>query len=444
MNAKSVASSASVGSSSTRSESHSGLEAALVVLRTGDFQSRWDVAKAIPAFGEMAIPPLLDLLQGSDIDISNLDTSKTEQILEHDADEDSDWELLWFVARILGSFNHPIAINALIDILFSTTDPDIVVIAANTLATFGLAAVPALTELLHRDSTKLIAVQALAQVQDSAVIPALLNAVEDADPKVRSAAIEALCYFQDVAITTVLQNALQDPAASVRRAAVIALGMQTRQQHSAEVTQLISPLLWDLNLDVCQQAAISLGRVGTEAAITVLSQALQSAHTPLDLQVEIVRALAWIGTAAALEPLKCYLDSPPTPSASLELEQEIITVLGRVDTSEARPIAVNLLLYLLKVRHPIAQTSQGKRHIALSLGQLQNPSAIDPLIALLADADVAVQLHAIAALKQLTLQGSYERLQALAAEPDRVQPSLQAGIALALQEWTIHFISPDL
>lgn len=410
----------------------------MVVLKTGDFQSRWDVAKTIPWFGEAAIIPLLDLLQNGDTDPSN-----TDNVLEDDQDEDSDWELRWFVARILGNFNHPVAINALVEILFSTTNSDIAVIAATTLATFGLTAVPALTELLNRESTRLIAVQALAQIQDPTVIPALLSVVEDADPQVRSAAIGSLSYFQDPAIAPVLQNGLQDSAASVRRAAVVALRTQVAQQDPAEMTQWISPLLWDLNLEVCQQAAVTLGRVGTDAAITVLAQVLQSAHTPLDLQIEIVRTLAWIGTVAALEPLKSCLDHPSATPKSLTLDQEIVIVLGRVDSSEARQIAVNLLLQLLKTQHPIAQTPQGKQHIALSLGQLQGASAIDPLIALLADADVTVQLHAIAALKQLMLQGSYERLQTLAADSDRLQPDLKAGISLALREWAIHLTGSD-
>lgn len=401
----------------------SPLEAVLVTLRLGDFQSRWDAAKMIPSYGEAAIPPLIELLQN-----------------EADEDEDGDWELRWFLARILGQFNHPAAISALINILLSTDDPEIAAMTATTLATFGPTAVPALTELLSRSSTRLIAVQALAQVQHPAVIPALLDVVNDLAPAVRSAAIEALSHFHDDSIMAVLQTALHDKTAAVRRAAAIALGLQADWRNPAELTQMLSPLLWDLDPEVCRQAAIALGRVGTEEAIAVLAQVFQSAHTPLALKIEIVRALAWIDTAAALAPLKQYLDAEASSISSgpLVLEREMITLLGRVESPEARRLAVDLLLHLLNTKHPLAQTSLGKQQIALSLGQLQDACAIEALIHLLADSDLSVQLHTLSALKQFAAQGAYQRLQTLLLDDVSIDLTLKIGIESALQEWQIH------
>jgi HEAT repeat protein len=406
------------------------LATVLAALRGGDFQTRWEAAKAIPSFGEAAIEPLLELL--------SLDQESNP------TDDEDDWELLWFVARILGQFKHPVAISALIEILLSADDAEIVAMAATTLATIGSAAVPPLTELLSRPSSRLIAVQALAQVQHPSVIPPLFSVVDDQIPEVRAAAIEALSHFHSPAITAVLIAALQDPHRNVRRAAVIALGIQADQGASAELVQHLSPLLWDLHPEVCRQAAIALGRVGTEAAIAILDRVLQSAHTPIDLQIEVVRALAWIGSAMALEPLKHYLlqtaqlqtaqSSPPQSDA---LEQEMIAVLGRVESAEARQMAVQILLDLLHTRHPTAQTPQGKQQIALSLGQLQDASAIDALIHLLSDADASVRLHAIAGLKQLAAHGAHERLQTLLAT-DGIPTELKTGIETALQEWQIH------
>lgn len=405
------------------------LEAVTFALKSGDFQSRWDAAKMIPAFGEAAIAPLLELLQS-----------------EEDQDEEGDWELHWFVARILGNFNHPSAIDALVDILLTTQDAEVAGMAANTLAGLGTAAVPALTELLSRSSTRLIAVQALAQVQHPTVIPALLDVVNDSVPEVRVAAIEALSHFHDDSLIVVLQQALQDPTTSVRRAAVVALGIQADWIDPTTLTQMLSPLLWDLNLDVCRQAAVALGRVGTAAAITVLAQVLQSIHTPTDLRIEVVRALVWMDTTAALIPLKHWLEtgrernSATDPSAARPwaVEREMIAVLGRVESAEARQTAVNLLLHLLETEHPIAQTSAGKQQIALSLGQLQDAGAIELLIPLLADLDVGVRLHTLAALKQLATQGAYECLQMRLADPVSTDPVLKTAIETALQEWQVH------
>jgi len=53
------------------------------------------------------------------------------------------------------------------------------------------------------------------------------------------------------------------------------------------------------------------------------------------------------------------------------------------------------------------QSPSVKQAIALSLGQLGDMQAIDPLIQLLADADAGVKLHVITALKQLAPQAAH-------------------------------------
>jgi len=60
-----------------------------------------------------------------------------------------------------------------------------------------------------------------------------------------------------------------------------------------------------------------------------------------------------------------------------------------------------------------SEVSSVKQKIALSLGQLGDMQAIDPLIQLLADADAGVKLHVITALKQLAPQAAHSQLQQL-------------------------------
>lgn len=392
------------------------LETALATLETGDFHSRWDVAKAIPAFGEAAIAPLLDLLQ---------------------AEADDETELPWFIARILGNLNHPAAVASLVQVLQSTKQPEVTAVAAVALAGYGSAAVAPLTDLLAHPETRPIAVQALAQVQQPAVIQPLLTVVNDSSAEVRAAAIEALSHFYAPMITSALQSALQDPSTIVRRAAVVALGIQAEQGDRQMLTEMLSPLLWDLNLEVCRQAAIALGRLGTTGAVGVLSQGLCSAHTPIVLQLDIVQALVWIGTSAALDPLRRFLTMTPA-SDNLLVAQTIITALGRVEDVDAQQVASQILIDLLDAQHPIAQTAQGQQQIARSLGQLRDPRSIGALIGLLSEPNAGVQLHAIAALKQLEAAGSYQQLQALNTETDSLSANLKAGVATALREWQAH------
>ncbi len=415
------------------------LEANLLILRTGDFQSRWEAAKLLPSFGEAAIVLLIDLLQEA-------------------ATEEEDWELCWFIARILGELKHPATIDSLLNLLQVTQDREIVTMAATALTQLGPSAIPPLAQLLTQNSKRSIAIEALAQIQHPDVVPLLLEAVHDSLPEIRVAAINALSHFYSPSVNAALLSALKDTHAQVRRAAVNGLGIQAsqlakqsidRQQDSSfdasQLVQALEPLLWDLNLEICSQTAIALARIGNVDAVSRLAEVLQSAHTPQLLRVEIIRALAWIGNVPALDPLQQFLDqiavegrsAKPDAEALLnQLALEVIAVLGRLELPEAQQSATKILLNLLQTSHPIGQLPRGKQQIALSLGQLGQAEAITALIQLLADVDMGVRFHAIAALKQLAPQGAYQRLHEMAEES--TEAALQVGIAAALQEWHIH------
>ena len=91
---------------------------AIAVLRSGDFQERWDIAKVFPGFGEAAILPLIRLVK----------------------DEDEELDTRWFTVRLLGNANHPAAIQALVELLNSDED-DLSTMASEVLATFGTEAI---------------------------------------------------------------------------------------------------------------------------------------------------------------------------------------------------------------------------------------------------------------------------------------------------------------
>ncbi len=172
-------------------ENNCDLETVLVELENGDFQSRWEAAKQLPQFGAAAIPALVELLQ------AELLRAKTEQAKTGQAETElsHDWELIWFIARILGNLNHPTAVELLVKLLQSTHDPEILAIATAALANSGEAALPALGDLLARPATRLVAVQAIGQIQRPAIVPLLLEVAADSLPEVRVAVLEALHPF---------------------------------------------------------------------------------------------------------------------------------------------------------------------------------------------------------------------------------------------------------
>lgn len=381
------------------------MDLAITVLIEGDFSQRWDMAKVFPRLGanagigiERAIAPIIEII-----------TSEEDE------------ELRWYAARILGEFKSTRAIAALVDLLKSADNDELTSIAASTLGQIGNPAVAALSELLIEEDTRLVAVKSLAYIRRSQIIAPLLTVVKDPDAKVRATAIEALGSFHNKEIPPVLIAALDDIAASVRKEAVIGLGFRSDIQAENDLVHKLIPLLYDFDIDVCCTAAMALGRLGSEEAAQGLNAVL-SPPTPLNLQLECIRALGRIETPLCLQYLRSCLNEHSSPA----LQQETVKVLGQVQ--KLRAMAGDILIAALHLSNDI------KSAIALSLGRLGETKAIEPLIDLLATPDTAVRLHAIASLQQLAPAQAYQQLQQLNND-SKVTPELKQGIEFALGEW---------
>ncbi|MFW9262076.1 HEAT repeat domain-containing protein [Nostoc sp. CALU 546] len=383
------------------------LKLALSMLEMGDFQQRWEISKVLTHLGNVAIPPLIEILE----------------------DEDTEEELRWYAARTLGEFQHLDAIAPLIELLKTDEDEELKAIAATALGQMGTVAIAALSELLLDEDTRLFAVRSLSCIPQPETITPLLSVVQDPQPAIRAAAIEALSSFHDERVPPVLLNALDDIAATVRRAAVLGLGFRPDLREALDLVTKLQPKLYDFNIDVCCAAAVSLSRMGSDDATKHLFDLLISPHTPIKLQLETIRALSWVGTPSSLE----YLQTAFNQTTSETLCQEIVTVLGRVQKPQTTQ-AAEILLQILRSQHPAIEIVNIKSAIALSLGQLGEMQAIEPLISLLADSNASVRLHAIAALKNLDGEAVYQQLQQL-ANNDAITPDLKQGIAIALAEW---------
>lgn len=403
------------------------LDLAIAALSTGDFQARWDIAKLFPT------------LAAATTQVGLSEDGVISPLLEIVQDEEADIELRWFGVRILGQFNRPVVIKTLVQLL-QAEEPEaeeLSTIAATTLASFGPDAIAPLTDLLADESCRVLAVQALAQIRSRETIPALCSVVNDPQVEVRSAAIEALSSFHNPQITPILVNALNDVAATVRREAVAGLALRTDFAPELDLVALLRDRLWDLNLSVCQQAATSLGRLGSPEAAAALGQVLQSPATPVALQLEAVQALGWMQHPDALDYLRQALQLN-----SEQVYQAVLTALGRVEQPELKSPAAQILLAALNNPTELAQSPSHKQAIALGLGQLGEMSALEPLIQLLATPDISVQLHAIAALKQLAPDKAHQRLQTLWADAETL-PELKQGVAIALREWQTNTIADE-
>ena len=353
-----------------------GFKLALSVLFNGDFQQRWEIAKIIPRLGKEVIHPLIALLEDEDVDI----------------------EVRWFISCILGEFNDPAIVIALVKLLQQTEQEELALVAARTLANIGNSAIDALSELLAEEECRLLCVQALAHIRSVDTIEPLLSVVKDSQSEVRAVAIETLGSFRDERITPILLQALTDTEAKVRKEAVIALGFRSNLAEQLNLVEQIEPLLYDLNLEVCHQAAIALGRISNQESADALFTVLKSPLTPLPLKSSVVRALSWHSTELALNYLQQALLIEEE-----ELCQEIIAVLGRLTEPQLKVQATNILVNFWQLEKGKITTSSLKQNLAVALGILGEQEAILTLQQISEDTVESVRLHAIAALKKLEI-----------------------------------------
>lgn len=342
------------------------------ILEQGDFQARWDMAKVLPNLGDRIIDPLIAVIEN----------------------EENESEYRWFSARILGGFDQPRVVLALVKLLQTTEDEDLKAIASSSLGNLGKSAIAVLSELLSNAQTRLFAVEALAQIRRTEVIEPLLTIINDADANVRKEAIAALGSFSDVRILPRLIIALKDLAASVRKESIIALGFRTEPGDKTDLLNELKPLLYDYNLEVCQQAAIAISKIRSEAGAMILFKILQEDLTPIPLQLTLIQSLAWLETPASLS----YLDKVLT-NISTESALEIIRVLGRIEILKTE--AADILLSFFNSENPLLQQPQIRQAIAYSWGQLKVSQTLNALETLTHDPEPVVKLHAIAALKKL-------------------------------------------
>jgi HEAT repeat protein len=382
------------------------LELALQVLNQSEFEQQWEIAKIIPKLGEIAIQPLLDLVNDSDIDLEDR----------------------WFGARILGEFDRPQVVTALVELVRADEDPELTTIAIGALTKIGTLAIAALTDLLAT-SDRRIAVTALARIRHSQTIEPLLQVIDDPDPQIRTLIVEALGSFHDPRIPPLLLAKLTDVAASVRKAAVVALSLRGDLAVELNLLDRLQPLLFDLNLAVCAATALGLSRLPDPQVVAVLTTVLASPRTTNDLKSSVILALGWIGTLPAIDSLITTLNTSP------ELAPAIVTSIGK--TERERIYASQQLVSYLHSNND-ASTPHSvtvKQEIAAALGNLGNLDTVPNLIQLLEDPDDRVKLYTINAIFKLSPTIPPEILQLV--DREQLPSELIVSVRMCLAHWQV-------
>lgn len=349
-------------------------ELALSMLLNADFQHKWEITKLLPEFGSEIVAPLSKIV----------------------LDEHVDTEVRWFICQILGHFPKQEVIFILVQLLQQTTDSELIAIAGKTLIKIGDRAIEALVDLLSQPEHRLLAVKSLSYIRTAPTITPLLQVARNEDPELRTIALKALGSFHDSRIPPVLITALKDKHSAVRKEAAIALGYRPDLCQELDLITHLQPLLYDLNLEVCHQGAIALGRMKQDAANATLFEVLQAETTPVSLKSGLVKVLGWSEISSGI----IYLGQALTGAKEL-ITQEIITILGRISTSELKPQSAQVLINFWQHQRQL-YSPQIRQNLVTSLGELRCKSAQPVLEQLVQDSDRKVKLHAMAALKKLS------------------------------------------
>jgi HEAT repeat protein len=355
------------------------LDLALQLLLQGDLEQQWTIAKIIPKVGEIALQPLLEIVNDPDIDLEDR----------------------WAAVRILGAFSQPQSIEALVFLIQQDEDPELTAIATGALAQIGMPAISAVTELLVPDgsgssSQIALAVGILARIRHSQTIEPLLQLVDDPDPQIRSLVIEALGSFHDPRIPPLLISKLTDVSASTRTAVVVALCLRGDLATELNLLDRLQPLLFDLNIEVCEATARGLARVNDPGVVPVLAKVLGSQQTPDRLKAAVILAIGWIGTQPAIDTLIAAL------ATTAPFAPELIIAIGKTECD--RTYASQQLVTYLRSSHITTTPLQSivKQQIATALGNLGNLATVPDLEQLLTDPDDRVRLHAQTAIAKLS------------------------------------------
>ena len=345
----------------------------LEMLFEADFQHKWAVVKIFPLLGDKIIHRL------------------NEMVL----DETVDAEVRWFICQVIGNFPQHSVVITLVQLLQQTTDSELIEIAGKTLSKIGDNAVEALTGLVCKPEHSLLAVKSLSYIRTGATVAPLISIASHEDAELRAIAVDALGSFRDRRITPILIAALKDSASIVRKKATIALGFRRDLCQEINLVEELQPLLYDLNLEICRQAAISLGRMHSETATTALYEVLQADTTPASLKSDLIKALGWSQISSGIDRLEQALDN-----ASESIVQEIITALGRITVEELKPQSVGVLMEFWQQQQPFSASI--RQTFATALGELGDRSASSILEQLATDSDRKVKLHAVSAIKKLS------------------------------------------
>lgn len=222
--------------------------------------------------------------------------------------------------------------------------------------------------------------------------------------------LAALTRPEDRAIREeLILGAMGDPASPIREVAV------AWAARCLEPSRLVPLVAEDANAIVRNAALAALERQGPYAVAAVERM---TTEPDSDVAMFACQVLGAIGGETSTEPLLAALQHP-----EINVRQAAIEAMGRLKARPAVPALVALL-----AGDPWLQLAA-----VLALGQIGDPAAAEPLLALVPGSFVAEP--ALDALRKLGAPGALPRLVALLRDPAQIllRPALLGAVAASLE-----------
>lgn len=243
--------------------------------------------------------------------------------------------------------------------------------------------------------------RALGRLGDARAVLPLVSKVQDSSAEVRRRVARSLGELGDQRAVSALVLALGDASLDVRLESVRALGKLASDEATVALTPLAQglgateggaassgqapPPSTETNLALRQAALAALGRIGSTRAMGVLIEALDK-DRPDALRMPAHDALVAIGPSA-VKPLLAYLSGSPTPQGATGA---VLTLGELADASAVDPIVRGM-------RRGAVPLPAGLS----ALAKLGSPSALPAVLELIDDPDPKVRSSAIRATKAL-------------------------------------------
>ena len=161
------------------------------------------------------------------------------------------------------------------------------------------------------------------------ILDALANALVDADSGVRMSAAQALAGIDDPAVVAALTMLIRDPDAEVRAAVAAILG----KMQGPEILERLHGLLEEADLKLQRSAVRILGQIGDGQSQERLIRLLDTKDD--DLLFEVLRSLGQIGTSGPEQRLAEILSSLERHSA---VRSQAALALGNILSDTALPV----------------------------------------------------------------------------------------------------------